>query len=66
MLLEKPALEVGLEDLHYGDEPLHLVEPAAQLGFPSPGSLQTRLGFGQPVPEVVNGGGGGRARPGWG
>lgn len=46
LLLAKASFEIGLEDLHDGDEALHLVKAAAQLGFPSPGSRQPSLRLG--------------------
>ncbi|KAH7840328.1 hypothetical protein Vadar_015623 [Vaccinium darrowii] len=58
VLLEYPTLDISLEDLHFRDEPLHLIKTAAQLGFLSPGSLQQRLGLGQTVPWIVDHGGG--------
>lgn len=46
LLLEEASFEVVLEDLHDGDEALHFLKPAAQLGFPGPGAHQPGLGLG--------------------
>lgn len=48
------APEVGFEDLHNADELLHLIEAAAQLGFPSPGSLQPRLRLREPISQILH------------
>ena len=54
LLLKESATEVGFENLHDGDESLHLVEAAGELGFSSPGSCEPLLRLSQPVTEIFH------------
>lgn len=53
-LLAEPALEIGLEDLHNGDESLHLLKSSAELRFTGPGALEPSLGLGEPASQIFD------------
>lgn len=65
LLLAEPALEVGLQNLHDGQEPLHLLKKAAQLGLAGPGTGEPRLSLGQSVTQILHSVVGGQGRTGW-